>query len=466
MAVSVDRHSEWIPPEQIRELSAALQDPAEVAQLRQESYHAFQVLPLEPNPLYRKYGYFAGVDLQGIDSVTRGSPVPVPLAPPDTIRIVHDARGSRADIPSIWKDRKVTYEDLSTIWSGRGNGTSISNFLRGAEKPTDRLAALGFATLNRGYRLTIPDNLAEPVRVQDLTVLSRPHEALSIRKSVRAGADTQLLFSEETYSSENGAEFQRLYGSSVDLDLGPRSKAVFLTVHAPDARTISLYSRNATLDQSSRLAWIWSGFGGFRTKARNLTTLLGQGSALEDLQTFYGSEDQAYDSSVGITHVGTDTNGRSITRGVFRDQARGMSRGLVRIEHEARRTVSLLSEHAMLLSRGARSDTIPILEILCRDVKATHSSSVAPVDPERIFYLESRGITEDDAIRMIGEGFLSYVLDRAPIGGLREQLYPFLAARWQGKKIIWSADSPLALGELSVEGTDAAPEWRFDAKLR
>ena len=71
-----------------------------------------------------------------------------------------------------------------------------------------------------------------------------------------------------------------------------------------------------------------------------------------------------------------------------------MSRGLVRIEKEARKTISYLSEHAMLLSRGARSDTIPILEILCRDVKATHSSSVAPVDPERIFYLESRGLPE------------------------------------------------------------------------
>ena len=73
-----------------------------------------------------------------------------------------------------------------------------------------------------------------------------------------------------------------------------------------------------------------------------------------------------------------------------------MSRGLVRIEKDARRTLELpLSEHAMLLTRGARSDTIPILEILCRDVKATHSTSVAPVDPEKVFYLESRGVPED-----------------------------------------------------------------------
>ncbi|EQD30836.1 SUF system FeS cluster assembly, SufBD, partial [mine drainage metagenome] len=53
---------------------------------------------------------------------------------------------------------------------------------------------------------------------------------------------------------------------------------------------------------------------------------------------------------------------------------------------------------------GARSDTIPILEILCRDVKATHSTSVAPVDPDRVFYLESRGHPTSSAVRMIGRG--------------------------------------------------------------
>jgi len=143
-----------------------------------------------------------------------------------------------------------------------------------------------------------------------------------------------------------------------------------------------------------------------------------------------------------------------------------MSRGLVRIEQPARRTLSFISEHAMLLSRGARSDTLPILEILCRDVKATHSTSVHPVDPEKIFYLESRGIPNADAVRMVGEGFLAYVHERAPVAGLREILYPSLEARWNGGVLAWSAEHPPTLPALEVSGTDAAPEWRFDAKLR
>ncbi|HXQ49005.1 MAG TPA: SufD family Fe-S cluster assembly protein, partial [Thermoplasmata archaeon] len=201
-------------------------------------------------------------------------------------------------------------------------------------------------------------------------------------------------------------------------------------------------------------------------RMRNTTILPGNGSDVEDLQAFYGAQNQGYDSSINITHIGTDTHGQSITRGVFRDEARGMSRGLVRIEKDARRTLSYLSEHAMLLSRGARSDTIPILEILCRDVKATHSTSVAPVDPEKIFYLESRGVPEGDAVRMIGEGFLSHVLERAPFANLRDILYPYLHARWDGRTVDWSSEPDVSLPPLEFRGGEAAPDWRFDSKLR
>ena len=120
----------------------------------------------------------------------------------------------------------------------------------------------------------------------------------------------------------------------------------------------------------------------------------------------------------------------------------------------------------MLLSRGARSDTIPILEILCRDVKATHSTSVAPVDPERVFYLESRGLPRGDAVRMIGEGFLSHVLERAPVAELRELLYPTLATRWEGGLPIWKEGAFPSLPALRFSGTDAGTDWRFDSKLR
>jgi len=437
MAAAVPRFEEWIVPEAVRNLTKSLGDPPAVAKLRAESYERFIELPIEPNPLYRGYGYFTGVDLTGVNPQASGPSVDLPPGLPGAIRIVHDASGTKVTLPP-----------------------------KAAEAPADRLSALASVLINRGYRLEIPDGYAEPVRVQDLVILSQPREGLSVRRSIRAGTDAQLLLTEEVFSTAVGDPGQRLYASGSDVELGDRTKTVFLTVHAPDLKTVSIYRRTATTGADARLAWQWNGLGGYRSKVRNQTRLVGSGSHVDDLQTFYGAKDQSYDSSVDFTHVGTDTHGQSITRGVFTDHARGMSRGLVRIESEARKTVAYVSEHAMLLARGARSDTIPILEILCRDVKATHSTSVAPVDPERVFYLETRGIGPDEAIRMIGEGFLSYVLERSPVAGLREFLYPSLAARWEGRELPWKPGSFHVLPFLSVAGTESAPEWRFDTKLR
>ncbi|MCI4361308.1 MAG: SufD family Fe-S cluster assembly protein, partial [Thermoplasmata archaeon] len=415
------------------------------------------------NPLYRKYGYFGQVELSGVDAIRRGTTVAVPAAPPNTVQIVQDASGTRSHLPESLRSAGVRIEPLSEIWGG--DARAGPDFLGELATPTDRLGALSLALLNRGYRLHVPSRLGRTVHVQEFSILSEPHQALSVRRSIVVGAGTELLHTEEVHS-RGPVEHQRLYASSTSIEAEADSRVASLVVHAPDRRTVSIYDRRAVLGDRTRLGWVYAGFGGFRTKVRNRSTLTGNGANFEDMQTFYGDTDQQYDTAMRVEHVGTDTHSQSITRGVFKDRARGMSRGLVRIEPPARRTLSYLSEHAMLLSPHARSDTNPDLEILCRDVKATHSSSVAPVDPEKVFYLESRGMKEGDAVRMIGEGFLSFVLDRSPIGNLRDLLYPHLASRWDGGDLFWSEGEYPTLPPLAFSGTDPGTDWRFDSKLR
>ncbi len=463
MAAAIPKYELWLEEAELDSLSSSLGDPASIAERRHAAYRSFRELPLEPNPLYRKYGYFAGVDLAGIEPHAGGTAVPLPPVPAEVLRVVHDASGSRVELPRALAEAGVRVETLADIWAG--GEESARTFVEGYDPTADRLSALGAALLNRGYRLTVPDRLATLVRLQDITVLSTAREALSVRRMIHVGRESRLLASEEVYST-GASERQRMIASSVDLDLGAAAQAAVLTVHAPDTRAIALFSRQANVGAAARMGWVWAGFGGFRTRGRNVSTLSGQGANLEDLQAFYGAGQQAYDSAIQINHVGTDTHGQSITRGVFQDEARGMSRGLVRIEKDARKTISFLSEHAMLLSRGARSDTIPILEILCRDVKATHSTSVAPVDPEKVFYLESRGMPRSDAVRMISEGFLSHVLARAPIASLRELLYPLLSARWGKEEVVWAAERCPALPRLDLAADVPETDWRFDTKLR
>ena len=466
MEGSAPAYERWFEEAQVSDLSHELGDPPGFAGLRLTAFEAFLQLPIEPDPLYRKYAYFRGADLAGVSPGTGGSPVGIPPLPPHVIRVVHDVSGTRVEVPEEFRAAGVTVRTLPEIL--RAGDESISKFLQGVDVKggrVDKFEALSMAFLNRGLHVVVPDRCPIEVRVQDLTVFSHPQQALAVRRYIQAGAQSRVVVSEEVYST-GPSPGQRYYGSLVQADTADAARLAYLSVHAPDERLISSYSRAAMVGPNSQLAWVSAGYGGFRTRSRNYSNLVGNGGDLSDLQSFYGDQQQAYDSYVQITHLGTDTHGQSITRGVFRDESRGVSRGMARIEKEARKTISYLSEHAMLLSRGARSDTIPVLEILCRDVKATHSSSVAPVDPERVFYLESRGIPREQAVRMISEGFLSYVYDRAPIVGLRELLYPQLTSRWEGRPITWTDGGYPALPPLELLGVESGDEWRFDTKLR
>ncbi len=466
MEAAAPAYARWFDEGQIAGLSKELGDPPEFATLRKSAFEAFLRLPVEPDPLYRKYAYFRGTDLTQASPSITGPPVGLPPLPAHVIRVVHDGSGSRAEVPEELRAAGVQVRTLPHIL--RAGDEAMSEFLAGIDikgQRIDKFEALTAAFLNRGLEIDVPARCALPVRVQDLTIFSRPQEALAIRRHVHAGAQSRVIVSEEVYST-GGASGQRYYGSTNRVHADDSARVAYLSVHAPDEKVVASYSRSAIVGPNSQMAWVSAGYGGFRTRTRNYSDVVGNGGDLTDLQSFYGDNQQAYDSYVQITHIGTDTHGQSITRGVFKDESRGVSRGLARMEKEARKTISYLSEHAMLLSKGARSDTIPVLEILCRDVKATHSSSVAPVDPERIFYLESRGIPRQEAIRMISEGFLSYVFDRAPIEGLRDLLFPHLTQRWEGRQIAWTESGYPALPALDLHGVQSGGEWRFDTKLR
>jgi len=106
-------------------------------------------------------------------------------------------------------------------------------------------------------------------------------------------------------------------------------------------------------------------------------------------------------------------------------------KGLIEIERSAIGTDSFLGEFDMNLSKAARAVAIPSLEIDQPDCRrAAHSSSVGPIDPAQLFYLESRGISPDEARKFIVLGFLEPVVARVPLESARERLRELLDEKW------------------------------------
>ncbi|MGI0151661.1 MAG: SufD family Fe-S cluster assembly protein, partial [Thermoplasmata archaeon] len=327
MAAAAHPFTSWLTAGQLHDLSDRLGEPEPVRRAREAARDAFEALPLEPNPLYRGYSNIAGADLTGLEVALEGPAVAVPPAPPHTLRIVHDASGTRAEVPVELTRVGVTVNTLPEILSEPdGSGAKLI----APVLSEDKLTAFARALVNRAVRVTVPDGCPLPIRIEDLALLSEPRQSLSVHREIRAGRGSRVLLAEQLFSTgEDAALGARMYASTVSIEVGEEAAVHHLSVHAPDPQAVSFYARRGRVGRSGQLVWVWTGFGGYRTRLRNLSELPGAGSRVEDLQTFYGRDDQAYDSSVQISHIGTDTHGQSVTRGVFKDRSQGVSRGLV-----------------------------------------------------------------------------------------------------------------------------------------
>ena len=210
-------------------------------------------------------------------------------------------------------------------------------------------------------------------------------------------------------------------GATLDVageqDLGPR--------------TASFVTRQATVGDDAILRWALAQVGGLFAKSRIDNHLVGRGGRVHQAEIAFGGGSQLFDLSSYTRHIGRDTTGDLLVKGVFQDRARGHLKGLIAIERSAHGTDSYLGEFGMLLSKKARSVTIPSLEIDQPDVRrASHASSVAPIDESQVFYLMTRGVPMEEARKAITLAFLEPVVARIPLPDAQQRLRELLEAKW------------------------------------
>lgn len=131
-----------------------------------------------------------------------------------------------------------------------------------------------------------------------------------------------------------------------------------------------------------------------------------------------GRQHIEYDTRQDHTAVGGASDLQ--IKGALDDQANAVQYGVIRITPGGQKTSGHQTMRNLLLSEGAAADPIPVLEIEADDVQCSHAAAVGPVDPEHIFYLQSRGIPPEQAERMVVQGFLDVVAQRLPDEDLRQ----------------------------------------------
>ncbi len=307
----------------------------------------------------------------------------------------------------------------------------------------DKLAQLTRALWSQGIHLAVPAGLRleEPIVLRWL--LGRPGSAVLTRTLIEVGEDAEARVVEElepyrpAVACAEGEEVpQALFTGTSEVRLAQGAHLSLASLQNCTIDQVVFIHRHAAIGRQASLHWALAQLGGRLVRNRVDNRLEGDGSSVEQVEIVFGSDDQLFDLTSFTRHIGRDTTGNLLSKGVLQDSARSFMKGLITIEKSAIGTDSFLGEFGMNLSRGARAVAIPSLEIDQPDCRrAMHSSSVGPIDESQLFYLESRGIAPDDARKFIVLGFLEPVVARMPLESARDRLRELLEAKWDAARL-------------------------------
>ena len=254
--------------------------------------------------------------------------------------------------------------------------------------------------------------------------------------TVGAGASASIVEEQvpcgpDVECAEGESVPQGMFHGTTEVSLGEGASLRLASIQQMNANQVVFQHRHARVGDGASLHWALAQLGGRLVRSRVDNRLEGNRSSVEQVEIVFGGEQQLFDLTSYTRHLGRDTTGNLLSKGALLDRSRSFMKGLITIEKSAVGTDSFLGEFGMNLSKAARAVAIPSLEIDQPDCRrAAHSSSVGPIDPTQLFYLESRGIPPDEARKFIVLGFLEPVVARVPLASARENLRELLEDKW------------------------------------
>lgn len=295
-----------------------------------------------------------------------------------------------------------------------------------AEKYSNLIHAIN----NVGMFIKIPKNVrvSNPFRI--VYILDRADETVLSKVVVVAEPNSSASVIEEIHGlpEADGCVF----GHHSHLFAMDDSQLKHSTLQNMSHTQIYLANRIADAGRNASTMVVGSVIGGSVSKVRVDSSMHGDGATTNDLEIAFGDDEQRIDVTANLHHIGFGTQGRVIAKGVVKDKAKSIFKGIITIEKAAKNTSAYLAEHAMIMSPEARAYAIPSLEIMTDEVKATHSASVSQIDPEQVFYLMARGIPEQEARKMLALGFFEPVVSMIDLDEVRWGLRSLLEGKWGG----------------------------------
>jgi Fe-S cluster assembly protein SufD len=313
-------------------------------------------------------------------------------------------------------DSGIVFEDLYV--AARDDSTLVEKYFgKIVGHDFGKFEALNMALWNTGLFLYIPANatIEKPIYLH-----RHPTGMVTIpRLLVVIGENSQATIIDDyaCHCHHDGA----ITNSAVEIFGGMSSNTQYVNIQRLADGAKTLITSRAQVEQGANIKSIFSGTGSATTKVNAGAILNGRGANSQMYGVIFGDANQHFDYHTSQHHVSGESFSNLNFKVVLKDNSMSAYTGLIRIEKYADNCEAYQENRNLLLNKGTKAESIPELEILTDQVRCTHGATMGPIDPEMVFYLMSRGISQDEAVKAIVSGYIEPLLKQLP-GDLAQML--------------------------------------------
>ncbi len=206
-----------------------------------------------------------------------------------------------------------------------------------------------------------------------------------------------------------------LHSAVVEIVVKPSARVTYTTIQNWSNNVFNLVTKRARVEAEGHMEWIDGNIGSRLTMKYPAVVMVGPKASGEVLSVAYAGAGQHQDAGAKMTHAAPETTSRIVSKSISKDGGRTSYRGLVRVEDGAYGCKSHVQCDALILDDQSVSDTYPYMEIGERDAVVGHEATVSKVGDDQLFYLMSRGLSQEQAMGMIVNGFIEPVTRTLPM---------------------------------------------------
>lgn len=313
----------------------------------------------------------------------------------------------------------VIFTDLESAVHEHGELVREHFMTQAVRADEDKFAALHGALWTHGVFLYVPRGVQVALPPHSVMWSPLPGATLGhVLVVVEEGAEVTYL---HEYASPD-LEEQALYVGATELIIKDNASLKFVSLQEWGDNTYSFGYQRARVSRDARLDWVVGEVGGKFTKDILEIELDGRGSWTRMSGFYFAEDEQFFDLDTHQSHNAPNATSDVLFKGALKDASRTVWQGMIVAKPKAQKTDGFQANRNLLLSKTARADSIPGLEIEANDVRCTHAAALSRIEEEPVFYLMARGISRPMAERLLIEGFFMPILDRIPFERVRERL--------------------------------------------